>query len=87
MMTPNMLLESDIRYSNETTENHGFERKLSDKISRKRSWLSEWQNALMRYFAQSNLQMLVNGWSGNGTALALEYVCVEDVTYRGSTGK
>ena len=61
--------------------------KLRDQITGRLSWLWEWQQALYRFYSQSNLKVLVNDWSYTHAVPTLAYVCVEDVTFRGDTRK
>ena len=79
--------ESGTQSLNERAENSRFDPKLAGEIARRLSWLWGWQHALQPLYTQSALKSLVNGWLGSCAVLAMAYVHVEDITYRGHTGK
>ncbi len=79
--------ELDIQSLNGTIEDSHFEMKLIDKIADNLSWLWEWQHALYHVYSKSILETLVNGSSRIYAVPALAYIRVEDITYRGYTGR
>ena len=70
-----------------TTKSSRCELALKDKIASGPPWLAKTQQLLHRFYSQSKLEALINNWSYTHTVPMLAYVCVEDVTFRGDTGK
>ncbi len=79
--------ELDLQSLNGTIEDSHFEMKLRDKIADSLSWLWEWQHALYHLYSEGILKTLVNGSSRTCAVPALAYIRVEDITYRGYTGR